>query len=86
LAGILYCVGTVEISPQRIEMLLVCAQVLGIPTLISFLKRIRQSIAAGKISKEPPPIPTPPPPPSLAVGVQFLEMTFVEMKVRVSDY
>jgi hypothetical protein len=61
-------VGTVEISPQRIEMLLVCAQVLGIPTLISFLKRIRQSIAAGKISKEPPPIPTPPPAPSLAVG------------------
>ena len=27
--GILYCVGTVEISPQRIETLLVCSQVLG---------------------------------------------------------
>ena len=25
--GILYCVGTVEISPQRIETLLICAQV-----------------------------------------------------------
>jgi hypothetical protein len=27
--GILYCVGTVEISPQRIETLLICAQVGG---------------------------------------------------------
>ena len=42
--GILYCVGTVEISPARIETLLICAQVLGIPTLISFLKKIRESI------------------------------------------
>ena len=59
--GILYCVGTVEISPQRIETLLICAQVLypcsktltkqfqvlGIPTLISFLKKIRDSIQDG---------------------------------------
>ena len=51
--GILYCVGTVEISPQRIETLLICAQVLGIPTLISFLKKIRDSISdSGKIVKE----------------------------------
>ena len=51
--GILYCVGTVEISPQRIETLLICAQVLGIPTLISFLKKIRDSITdSGKIVKE----------------------------------
>ena len=32
--GILYCVGTVEISPQRIETLLVCSQVLGSYTII----------------------------------------------------
>ncbi|CAB4069554.1 KRAB [Lepeophtheirus salmonis] len=36
--GILYCVGTVEISPERIESLLLIAQVLGIPTLIHLLK------------------------------------------------
>merc|ERR1719402_1766040 len=49
--GILYCVGTVEINPQRIETLLVCAQVLGIPTLISFLKKIRETITTeGKSS------------------------------------
>ena len=47
--GILYCVGTVEISPQRIETLLICAQVLGIPTLISFLKKIRDSINESKL-------------------------------------
>ena len=29
IVGVLYCVGTVEISPQRIESLLVVAQVLG---------------------------------------------------------
>ena len=53
--GILYCVGTVEISPARIETLLICAQVLGIPTLISFLKKIRDSINDNsKILKEPP--------------------------------
>ena len=48
--GILYCVGTLEILPARIETLLICAQVLGIPTLISFLKKIRESI---KDNKEP---------------------------------
>ena len=54
--GILYCVGTVEISPARIETLLICAQVLGIPTLISFLKKIRDSINdGGKIMKDAPP-------------------------------
>lgn len=53
--GILYCVGTVEISPQRIETLLICAQVLGIPTLISFLKKIRDSINESKIIKEQQP-------------------------------
>ena len=53
--GILYCVGTVEISPARIETLLIRAQVLGIPTLISFLKKIRESINDNsKILKEPP--------------------------------
>jgi hypothetical protein len=63
-------VGTVEISPQRIEILLVCAQVLGIPTLISFLKKIRQSIAAAKILKEPPPaIPSAQPPPVVVAAV-----------------
>ena len=39
--GILYCVGTVDISPERTDTLLVAAQVLGIPTLIAFLKKIR---------------------------------------------
>eukprot|EP00092_Neocalanus_flemingeri_P012971 GFUD01013976.1.p1 GENE.GFUD01013976.1~~GFUD01013976.1.p1 ORF type:complete len:1261 (+),score=305.37 GFUD01013976.1:94-3876(+) len=52
--GILYCVGTVEISPQRIETLLISAQVLGIPTLISFLKKIRDSINESKIIKDQP--------------------------------
>jgi hypothetical protein len=42
--GILYCVGTVEISPQRVETLLLIAQVMGIPSLIRFLKKIRESI------------------------------------------
>lgn len=49
--GILYCVGTVEISPQRIESLLVAAQVLGIPTLIRFLKRIKGSIDSQKVDR-----------------------------------
>ena len=54
--GILYCVGTVEISPARIETLLICAQVLGIPTLISFLKKIRESINDNsKMIKDPQP-------------------------------
>ena len=54
--GILYCVGTVEISPARIETLLICAQVLGIPTLISFLKKIRDSINDnGKMMKDAAP-------------------------------
>ena len=56
--GILYCVGTVEISPARIETLLICAQVLGIPTLISFLKKIRESINVNdnsKMIKDPQP-------------------------------
>ena len=45
--------GTVEISPARIETLLICAQVLGIPTLISFLKKIRESINDGsKLMKD----------------------------------
>uniref|UniRef100_A0A0K2TTS5 Protein bricabrac 2like [Ceratitis capitata] n=1 Tax=Lepeophtheirus salmonis TaxID=72036 RepID=A0A0K2TTS5_LEPSM len=44
--GILYCVGTVEISPERIESLLLIAQVLGIPTLIHLLKRIKRSLSA----------------------------------------
>ena len=42
--GILYCVGTVEISPPRIESLLLMAQVLGIPSLIRFLRRIKESL------------------------------------------
>ena len=41
--GILYCVGAIEISPQRIASLIVVAQVLGIPSLINFLKRVRES-------------------------------------------
>ena len=42
--GILYCVGTVEISPPRIESLLLMAQIMGIPSLIRFLKRIKESL------------------------------------------
>lgn len=44
IVGVLYCMGTVEISPQRIESLLLMAQVMGIPTLITFLKRIKDSL------------------------------------------
>jgi len=44
IVGILYCVGTVEISPPKIRSLLVVSQVLGIPTLTRFLRKIRQSI------------------------------------------
>ena len=35
---ILYCVGTVEIPPEKKEFLLLLAQIMGIPTLIGFLK------------------------------------------------
>ncbi len=45
--GILYCVGTVDISPPRIKSLLVASQVLGIPTLTRFLKKIDSSLTAG---------------------------------------
>ena len=42
--GILYCVGTVEISPPRIESLLLLAQVMGVPSLIRFLRRIKDTL------------------------------------------
>ncbi len=47
ITGILYCVGTVEISPPRIKSLLVASQVLGIPTLTRFLKKIDCSLSPG---------------------------------------
>ena len=66
--GILYCVGTVEISPQRIQSLLLIAQVLGIPTLITLLKRIKSSIPppviCNKASPPVAPVALPPPPSS----------------------
>ena len=46
--GILYCVGVVEISPPRIQTLLVAAQILGIPTLIRFLKRIKDTMGQNR--------------------------------------
>ena len=51
--GVLYCVGTVEISPQRIESLLVVAQVLGIPTLIRFLKSIKATLGHQQHQHQP---------------------------------
>ena len=43
LIEMLYFEGTVEISPQRIETLLLMSQVMGIPSVIRFLRRIKES-------------------------------------------
>ena len=44
IVGVLYCVGTIDISPQRVEDLLLIAQIMGIPSLIRLLKRIKDSL------------------------------------------
>ncbi|TRY69954.1 hypothetical protein TCAL_02885 [Tigriopus californicus] len=43
LVSTLYCVGNLDTSSRGIESMLLVAQVLGIPTLISFLKRVKTS-------------------------------------------
>ena len=52
--GILYCVGTVEISPPRIESLLLLAQVMGVPSLIRFLRRIKDTLISDEVSLRDP--------------------------------
>ena len=87
--GILYCVGTVEISPQRVESLLLIAQIMGIPSLIRLLKRIKDSVLNDesqtvRASLSPlkkafvyvqlPPQPQPPPP---AGNRSFCPITYI---------
>ena len=62
--GILYCVGTVEISPQRVAALLLAAQVMGIPSLIRFLKRIKENIMSDESAGSQSFLAPPPAPPS----------------------
>ena len=37
IVGVLYCVGTLDISSPRVDTLLLAARVLGMPSLIDFL-------------------------------------------------
>ena len=53
LIEMLYFEGTVEISPQRIETLLLVAQVMGIPSVIRFLRRIKDSFMNTEDAQRP---------------------------------
>ena len=54
----LYCVGKVEVSPATIDNLLLTSQVLGIPSLIQFLKRFKETSYSSSLPRpaNPPPL------------------------------
>lgn len=56
LVSALYCVGNLDTSSQGIESMLLVAQVLGIPTLISFLKRVKSSLRSNFAADPPTPM------------------------------